>query len=118
MRSTLGEDSPNWFAISAGDVVDRKKPAPDVYYEALEAMHVGPGHVIAFEDSENGLKAARRAGITVVATPSLYLTDEDLSGAAAIVSNLGEPDRPMTQIAGPPFPKDYVDVEGLAAILG
>lgn len=117
LRSTLGGDSPNWFAISAGDVVDRKKPSPDIYYEALEALHVGPRHAIAFEDSENGLKAARRAGITVVATPSLYLTEEDLSGAKAVVNHLGEPNLPMKHIAGAAFPKDYVDVDGLEALL-
>lgn len=117
LRSTLGEDSPNWFAISAGDIVQRKKPSPDVYYEALEALDVGPGHAIAFEDSTNGMRAALKAGITVVATPSLYLVDEELDGAKTIVSNLGEPDKPMKQIAGVPFEKGYVDIEGLEALL-
>lgn len=117
LRSTLGEDSPNWFAITAGDVVTRKKPSPDVYYEALEALDVGPSHAIAFEDSTNGLKAATKAGITVVATPSLYLTGEDLSGAKAVVSNLGEPDRPFRHMAGATFPRPYVDIDGLQALL-
>lgn len=118
LRSTLGEDSPNWFAISAGDVVSRKKPSPDVYFEALEALDVGPGHAVAFEDSTNGLRAAQEAGIAVVATPSLYLTNEDLAGASAVVSNLGEPDRPFKHLAGARFAKDYVDVDGLQALLG
>lgn len=115
--STLGEDSPNWFAITAGDVVERKKPSPDVYYEALEALSVGPGHAIAFEDSTNGLSAARTAGIMTVATPSLYLADEDLSAAKAVVSNLGEPDRPFKHLRGATFPHGYVDVDGLEALL-
>ncbi len=117
LRSTLGEDSPNWFAITAGDVVSRKKPSPDVYYEALEALDVGPAHAIAFEDSTNGLHAAMRAGISVVATPSLYLGDENFAGAKAVVSNLGEPDRPFRHLAGANFPKPYVDIDGLQALL-
>lgn len=117
LRATLGEDSPNWFAISAGDVVTHKKPSPDVYYEVLEALAVGPGHAIAFEDSENGIKAATTAGIGVVATPSLYLAEEDFTGAKAVVSNLGEPDRPFKHLAGATFPKPYVDIEGLQALL-
>lgn len=117
LTSTLGLDGPNWFAISAGDVVGPKKPHPAVYYEALEALNVGPAHAIAFEDSQNGLKAARTAGITTVATPSMYLKDEDLSGAASVVSNIGEPDKPMTQIAGWTFPKPYIDIDGLQALL-
>jgi beta-phosphoglucomutase-like phosphatase (HAD superfamily) len=117
LRSTLGEDSPNWFAISAGDVVSRKKPSPDVYYEALEALDVGPGHAIAFEDSTNGLQAALKAGIKVVATPSLYLTNENLEGASAVVTNLGEPDKPFRHIAGASFAHDYVDIDGLQSLL-
>lgn len=117
LTATLGPDGPNWFAITAGDVVGPKKPHPAVYYEALEALNVGPAHAIAFEDSANGLRAAHTAGITVVATPSLYLTREDLSDAASTVSNLGEPDKPMRQIAGWPFPRPYVDVEGLRDLL-
>ena len=117
LRSTLGEDSPNWFAISAGDVVSRKKPHPDVYFEALESLHVGPSNAIAFEDSSNGLRAARTAGITVVATPSLYLADEDLTGAKAIVSNLGEPDKPFTHLGGASFPRSFVTLDGLQDML-
>ncbi len=117
LRATLGEDAPNWFAIAAGDVVDRKKPDPAVYFEALEALGVGPRNAIAFEDSANGLRAARRAGIAVVATPSLYLTSEDFSGAAVVVSNLGEPGRPFEHLAGARFPQPYVTLDGLKALL-
>ncbi len=117
LRSTLGEDAPNWFAIAAGDVADRKKPHPDVYFEALEALDVGPAHAIAFEDSANGLHAALAAGLAVVATPSLYLASEDFSGAKAVVSSLGEPDRPFAHIAGAGFPQPWVTVDGLQALL-
>jgi HAD superfamily hydrolase (TIGR01509 family) len=117
LRSTLGEDSANWFAITAGDIVMRKKPSPDVYFEALEALDVGPGHAIAFEDSTNGTRAALESGVNVVATPSLYLAEEDFSGALSVVSNLGEPDKPFTYLAGATFPHSYVDVDGLALLL-
>ena len=94
-----------------------RKPSPDVYFEALEALDVGPGHAIAFEDSTNGLRAALLAGISVVATPSLYLADEDLAGATTVVSNLGEPDKPLKHLAGADFPKGYVDIDALQALL-
>ncbi len=117
LRSTLGEDAPSWFAIAAGDVVDRKKPHPDVYFAALETMGVGPGHAIAIEDSANGLRAALQAGIAVVATPSLYLTNEDYAGALAVVSNLGEPEKPFRHLSGAAFPQSWVTVDGLEALL-
>ena len=117
LRSTLGEDAPSWFAIAAGDVVTRKKPHPDVYFEALDALDVGPAHAVAFEDSTNGTRAAVAAGLAVVATPSLYLAGEDLSDAKAVVSSLGEPDKPFTHIAGQTFPRPYVTIDGLQALL-
>jgi HAD superfamily hydrolase (TIGR01509 family) len=116
LRSGLGDDSPNWFTIAAGDVAPKKKPSPDVYYQALEAMHVGPGSAIAFEDSTNGLQAARAAGLAVIATPSLFLVDENLEGALSVVSDLGEPEQPFRHIAGQTFSKGYVDIDGLDAI--
>ena len=98
-------------------MVDRKKPHPDVYYAALEAMGVGPANAVALEDSSNGLRAALEAGITVVATPSLYLTNEDLTGAKAVISNLGEPHKPFEHIAGAAFPQPWVTVDGLQVLL-
>ena len=117
LRSTLGDDSPNWFAIAAGDVVPHKKPSPAVYFEALESLAVGPGHAVAFEDSYNGLQAALAAGLPVVATPSLYLAGEDFAGARSVISTLGEPEKPFTHIAGATFPRSYVDLDGLQGLL-
>jgi beta-phosphoglucomutase-like phosphatase (HAD superfamily) len=116
LRGGLGDESPNWFTIAAGDVAPRKKPSPDVYYQALEAMDVGPAHAIAFEDSTNGLTAALAAGLAVIATPSLFLADENLDGALSVVSDLGEPDQPFHHIAGRHFARSYVDVDGLQAL--
>ena len=116
--STLGPDSPGWFAISAGDMVARKKPDPAVYAVALGMLMVEPENAIAFEDSVNGIVAARGAGLgAVVATPSLYLKDEDLSAATAIVSDLGEPGAPSQPIGGVHFAAAFVDLAGLRTLL-
>ena len=53
-----------------------------------------------------------------MAAPSLFLADDDLSDADAVVSDLGEPDEPGTAIAGYRFEKNYIDLEGLRAFLG
>lgn len=45
----------------------RSKPFPDLYLEALKAMQVTAHEAIAFEDSLNGLRAAKAAGVYVVA---------------------------------------------------
>ncbi len=51
------------------------------------------------EDSNQGLTASLAAGIPTVVTVSSYTADEDLSGAALVVSDLGEPDAPMRVLA-------------------
>jgi beta-phosphoglucomutase-like phosphatase (HAD superfamily) len=48
----------------------RAKPAPDVYLAALDALGVGPDEAVAFEDSPNGVAAARAAGLRCVAVPN------------------------------------------------
>lgn len=74
--------------IAAGDEVAAKKPAPDVYLLALGRLRVAPSACVAVEDSRNGVLAARRAGLPVVATPSIYSAGEDMSDAAIVLPDL------------------------------
>lgn len=116
LRAMFGEEGPSWFGvIAAGDVVANKKPAPDVYLFALDALGCGPDTCVAIEDSENGIKAARAAGLPVIAAPSCYLSSDDFSLATSVLSDLGEPNRPCHQIGGLRFARDYVDIDGLNA---
>ncbi|MCG8443728.1 MAG: HAD-IA family hydrolase [Caulobacterales bacterium] len=118
IASTLGAEARGWFAaVAAGDCVARKKPAPDVYEVALAALGAAPDRCVALEDSANGLRAARAAGVPTVITINDDTRDQDFSGAAAVVSDLGEPDAPLREIAGVSFPRGYVDVDGLEAVL-
>ena len=79
----------SWFeVIGAGDVVARKKPAPDIYFWVLEKMGLGPGDCVAFEDSENGLRSALGARITTVITPNEYTRGQDFAGAVKVVKDL------------------------------
>jgi beta-phosphoglucomutase-like phosphatase (HAD superfamily) len=118
LRTILGEDGPRRFAvIAAGDAVPNKKPAPDIYLLALEMLRCGPDSCVAIEDSANGVKAARAAGLHVIATPSFYLSGDDFSIADSVLSDLGEPHAPCRKLEGMSFGKDYVDIEGLNAWL-
>ena len=117
LRATLGAESLGWFVVAAGDMVPRKKPDPAIYMAALERLAVEAPHAVAFEDSANGIQAALAAGLTVVATPSLYLAHEELSASASVVSDLGEPNAPLRRLSGAGFPKGHVDLEGLRSLL-
>lgn len=77
-------------AVVAGDEVARKKPAPDVYLEALLRLGQPADGCLAIEDSANGLKAAASAGIAVLITRSEYFHDDDFSSALAVVDELTE----------------------------
>ena len=110
--NSLAADGGDWFeVIAAGNVVPRKKPDPGIYHFTMGKMHLAAAECLAFEDSANGLRAARDAGLKTLVTPSDYTLDHDFSGAVLQVDSLGEPDAPMRVLAGEAFGKDYVDVD-------
>jgi len=89
IRVTLGGDPHHWFeAISAGEDVAIKKPDPEVYQLALSRLALQADQALAFEDTKNGVLAARGAGLDVIVTPSLYSAGEDFTGALAIIETL------------------------------
>lgn len=76
--------------VHAGDVVARKKPAPDIYLLALETLGLPANDCMVVEDSRNGLLAARGAGLPTLITTSTYTVDEDFTGAVKVVPELGD----------------------------
>ena len=78
--------------ILAGDVVSKKKPDPEIYNLALKESGLKADECLVFEDSRNGVLAAKAAGMHVVATTNFYTEKEDLSEADIIVTNLGDKD--------------------------
>ena len=87
----ISEEAESWFeVIGAGDVVPAKKPAPDIYYYVLERLGLPAAACIAFEDSENGLRSARDAGLKTVITVNDYTVTHDFHGAAIVLDHLGE----------------------------
>jgi HAD superfamily hydrolase (TIGR01509 family) len=80
--------------IFAGDIVPKKKPAPDIYLHAASVLGLSPAECVVIEDSANGLRAARAAGMRCLITTSAYTQDEDFTGAARVVPELGDPPAP------------------------
>lgn len=86
---TLGPDAHRDFvAIITGEDVARKKPDPEAYRLSLARLGVSADEAIAFEDSKNGVDAARGAGLQVIVTPSLYTDRDDFSHASFIIPTL------------------------------
>jgi len=98
------EEAVGWDAICTADLEpSRAKPAPTLYLEALEQLGLGPGEAIAFEDSPNGVRAAKAAGIYCVAVPN-EVTRElglDESGADLVLDSLADlpPDELLARFA-------------------
>jgi HAD superfamily hydrolase (TIGR01509 family) len=80
-----------WDAIVAanGDV-ERAKPNPDLYEEALSLLGLQPAEAIAFEDSVNGIRAAKGAGVFVVAVPNPITQTFALDEADLLLGSLEE----------------------------
>lgn len=64
------------------------KPDPDLFLLALERLAVLPEQAVVIEDSPNGILAARRAGIFVIAVPTPISSQLDLSQANLILPSL------------------------------
>ena len=80
-RAAGPERASRFDVVLAGDVVDQKKPAPDIYLMALERLGVPAAETLVIEDSRNGLLAARAAGLRCVMTVNGYTEEEDNSEA-------------------------------------
>ncbi len=68
----------------------RTKPNPDIFLEALNQLGVKKDTAVIFEDSPNGVKAARAAGVFVVAVPNPLTARLGVHGADLTVGSLAD----------------------------
>ena len=84
-----------WDAIVTADHdPERAKPRPDLYLEALELIGVDAADAVAFEDSPNGIRAAKAAGIFCVAVPNDVTRALGLDEADLVLDSLADWRRP------------------------
>ena len=86
----MGPERRAKFQIFAGDMVKAKKPAPDVYDMAVDAMKLDKTKCVIVEDTNIGLGAALASGISCLVTKSSYSAEEDFTGAKKVVEELGD----------------------------
>lgn len=89
----LGKERARHISVFAGDVVAKKKPDPAIYLLAAEKLALNPEKCVVVEDSNNGLRAAKAAGMNCIVTVSSYTGEEDFSIADRVVADLGDPPR-------------------------
>lgn len=76
--------------IRSSDDVERVKPDPALYVLAAEGLGVKPEEAVAIEDSMNGLRAAKAAGLYAVVVPNPVTSHMDFAGADLISDSLAK----------------------------
>lgn len=65
--------------IITGGMIEHGKPAPDIYLLGAEKLGVAPAECIGVEDSINGIRALRAAGMHSVMIPDMLPYTPDLA---------------------------------------
>jgi len=119
LEHVVGPELASRFLVLAGDIVPKKKPAPDIYLLTLKKLGISPEEGVVVEDSRNGLEAAHSADLRCLVTLNSYTWDEDMAEALLVVSDLGEPDAPIKILANrsKARPGVYITRDDLEALL-
>ncbi len=93
LRTHLGEHwEANFATVVCAREAPKKKPHPQAYLLALEALQLRPHEAVAIEDAEAGIAAAQAAGLPVIVTRSHYFAAAASPGALAVGPSLGRID--------------------------
>jgi HAD superfamily hydrolase (TIGR01509 family) len=93
LRTHVGGDWESKFAVVVcAEEAPRKKPDPQAYLLALDALRLPPQETIAIEDAPVGAAAAQAAGVPVIVTRSHYFPVSEIPRALAVGPSLGRRD--------------------------
>lgn len=82
--------APFFDAIVTTSEAGNSKPSPDVYLLAAQKIGVAPASCIVFEDSPNGLLAAKKAGMYCVAVQTGSISEHELSKRDYLIQSFNE----------------------------
>jgi sugar-phosphatase len=88
----MGRLEDRFDVVLTAEDEEHGKPAPDVYLSAARALGVAPERCLAIEDSINGVRAAKAAGMVVIAVPPPETRGGDIGGADLILGSLADLD--------------------------
>jgi HAD superfamily hydrolase (TIGR01509 family) len=89
LKRWIGPDWREHFSvIEDASTAARKKPDPLVYLQTLQGLGLTARECLAIEDSANGLKAARQAGLATVITTNAFTAHQDFTGALRTLPSL------------------------------
>ena len=89
LRRAIGPDWQRFFTVvEDASTAPRKKPDPMVYQQTLARLAVPAAACLAFEDSANGLMAARTAKLATIVTPNDFTAHHDFTDALRVLPDL------------------------------
>lgn len=91
-----------FLATMYGDDVEHGKPAPDIYLNVLKKIGVDPRYAVGVEDSGNGIRSLRAAGMGIIAAPGpeFPLSEELLAMADVRMTEMHEFNLDLVEVAG------------------
>lgn len=72
-------------AVICGDMVEKSKPAPDIFLKACEEIDVAPERAYGIEDSYNGIRALHNANMHPIMVPDLLEPTEEITGLSEVI---------------------------------
>ena len=72
-------------AVICGDMVQNSKPAPDIFIRACECLGTDPARSFAVEDSHNGIRSAKSAGLRPIMVPDLVPVTEEMEQLTEVI---------------------------------
>ena len=89
LRRAIGPDWQRFFTVvEDASTAPRKKPDPMVYQQTLARLALPAAACLAFEDSANGLMAARTAKLATIVTPNDFTAHHDFTDALRVLPDL------------------------------
>lgn len=104
----LGFDALGWF-----ETCQTAPHSGNPYTNVVNRIGLNPDRCVAIDDSATGIAAAKTAGLTTIATPSLYTASQQFRAADLVISDLGEPAAPFNLIQGQHGISDYISPQFL-----
>ena len=83
--------------ILGGDMVQKRKPDPEIYLKAQTLLGKSPAECAAFEDSGPGLNAAKNAGMKAIAVPNEFTKEHDFTRADSVVTSFDAVDSALLE---------------------
>jgi HAD superfamily hydrolase (TIGR01509 family) len=110
LKLAVASNSPRWWVqghlehikllacfdrVICREDITHSKPHPEIYLLAVSSLGINTDEGVAFEDSPNGLAAAKAAGLFSIAVPNAMTKRMDFSSADLVLNTLAELDLKM-----------------------